>query len=125
MITANLAGSASSSKVRAQDRTKDSNCHSSRLNLPDSLESEIAAAEASLSKYKNDAANKCDEGRDCEAAKTEAKRLRNMIREYRRRKCMRDYQACAYLTCVGLVLLIAIVLIILAASGIISPDGAS
>ena len=122
MITANLAGSSSSAKLRS-DRGKDSNTHSSRLNLPDSLESEIAAAEASLSKFYQDATN-CD-GIDCEAAKTEAKRLQSMIKQYKRQKCIRDYQACAYLTCVGLVLTIAIILIILAASGILSPDGTS
>ena len=53
------------------------------------------------------------------AMEEEAKRLRQLIIEYRRKKFCKDYKTWAYLLCVAAVVIGAIVLIILAGMGII------
>jgi hypothetical protein len=119
MITANVAGS-SGSHLRTDRGARESRSHS-RQNLNDILESEVAAAEASLSKYKNGNRDMSDvRWTDIEAA--EAKRLQELVDSYHRRRCLSDYKSWGPLVCVASVIIFAIVLVILAASGVLSTD---
>ena len=53
------------------------------------------------------------------AMQEEAKRLRQLISEHRRKKCCKDYKTWAYMICVASILIGTIVLIILAGMGIV------
>ena len=117
MITANLAGT---THLRT-DRHRDSSNSHSRLNLND-LDSEIAAAEANLSKHITTQQHQIQNGSDSCFPDTEAQKLQGMIDEYRRKRCLRDYKSWGYLACVGFVIIGTIVLIVLLATGIISLD---
>ena len=105
MITANLAGT-HGSHLRSERRDSPAITHS-RLNLSDGLDGDG-----------NGDINNGEQALDPEAAK----KLQAMVREYRIKRCLRDYQTWGYLTCVALVVISAIVLIILAASGVLSAD---
>ena len=52
----------------------------------------------------------------------EAKRLRQLIIEHRRKKCCKDYKTWAYMICVASILIGTIVLIILAGMGIVKVN---
>ena len=49
----------------------------------------------------------------------------SLLNEYRRNRCKGDYKSWAYMTCVGLVVVAAIVLVIMAASGYLNIDSGS
>ena len=68
--------------------------------------------------------NGCDTRTDEERKADEDKvnQLRKMISERRRKRFFRDYKNIAYLVCVASVILAAIVLIVLAATGVISAN---
>ena len=110
MITANLAGT-SGGHLRP-DRARDSASHS-RLNLND-----VGLDPETGEKYLN------GEAMD-EANTGTAKRVQNMVQPKRIKKCLNDYKSWGYMACVGIVIVTAIVLIILAASGLLNTDGNS
>jgi len=56
------------------------------------------------------------------AMQEEAKRLRQLISEHRRKKCCKDYKTWAYMICVASILIGTIVLIILAGMGIVKVN---
>ena len=56
------------------------------------------------------------------AMQEEAKRLRQLIIEHRRKKCCKDYKTWAYMICVASILIGTIVLIILAGMGIVKVN---
>ena len=56
------------------------------------------------------------------AMQEEAKRIRQLIIEHRRRKCCKDYKTWAYMICVASILIGTIVLIILAGMGIVKVN---
>ena len=105
MITANLAGT-SGSHLRP-DRNRDSASHS-RLNLND-----VGIDPETGEKYLNGEAG---DGTDSETRK----RFR-----YRIKRCLSDYKSWGYMACMGIVIVTAIILVILAASGLLNTDGTS
>ena len=52
-----------------------------------------------------------------ERLEVDPERMQSLLDEYRRKRCVKDYKSWAYMGCVGLVVVAALVLIILAASG--------
>ena len=110
MITANLAGT-SGSHLRP-DRNRDSASHS-RLNLND-----VGLDPETGEKYQNGEAGD-------ETNSESAKRFQNMVHQYRIKRCLSDYKSWGYMACVGIVIVTAIILIILAASGHLNTDGSS
>ena len=103
MITANLAGSAVS-HLRPERMHRDSKSHS-RQNLNEASE----CFDAEAAGYKRIQLTTAD-GTDVIARAGEAATNK------------RNYKAWAYMGCVGLVIVVSIILIILAASGILSTD---
>ena len=104
MITANLAGSHRSCLRSDRRGSPTDSCRISRLNLSDGLDGEA----------NGDTING-EQTLDPEAAK----KLQDMVRQYKIKRCLSDYQTWGYLICVAFVVIFAIVLIILAASGVI------
>ncbi len=98
MITANLAGSASSHLRNERNH----NYSHSRLNLNNDGDSETASR------------HKDDPGWDNNGLHSSKETLMQ--------KCSRWYQTWLYLTCVAVILIGAIILIVLLATGIISPN---
>ena len=121
MITANVAGSSGSSALRDRcaDRRKSSSPNS--LSSSDLHEMEAELNEHANKKHDDDG---CDTRTDEERKADEEKvnQLRKMISERRRKRFCRDYKNIAYLACVASVILAAIVLIVLAATGVISAN---
>ena len=121
MFTANLAGSAGGSHLRP-DRDhgghRDSNTHS-RMNLHeiDQLGSDEEAIKRLQAAHNKDGNN--------ERLEVDPERMQSLLNEYRRKRCQGDYKSWAYMGCVGLVVLAAIVLVILAASGYLNVDSNS
>lgn len=112
MITANLAGTAGS-HLRTDRSHRDSNSHS-RHNLHELLECEAAVEAGLLNHEAGD--TRTAEGRQA----AEQQRLQQLIDQYKRRKFLRDYKTWLYLGCVGIVVVGAIVIVILAATGVIT-----
>ena len=57
-----------------------------------------------------------------QAHENKVNQLRTLIEEHRRKKCWKDYKSYAVFLCMGSVIIAAIVLIIMAAMGIIFTD---
>ena len=57
-----------------------------------------------------------------ERLEVDPERMQSILDEYRRKRCVRDYKAWAYMGCVGCVVLAAIILVILAASGLLNTE---
>ncbi len=113
MITANLAGSTGSHL-----RTDRGHSHS-RQDLNEILENE---AGLHACQYVNGADDPRTEEEKRADAEANAKRLQQIVDEYKRRKCLKDYKTWGYLACVGVVVVAAIILIVLAASGFLNLD---
>ena len=56
------------------------------------------------------------------AMQEEAKRIRQLIIEHRRKKCCKDYKTWAYMICVASILIGTVVLIILAGMGLVKVN---
>lgn len=121
MFTANLAGSAGSHLRPDRDHGhghRDSNTHS-RMNLHeiDQLGSDEEAIKRLQAAHNKDG--------NTERIEVDPERMQSLLNEYRRKRCQGDYKSWAYMTCVGLVVLAAIVLVILAAMGHLNLDSSS
>ena len=116
MITANIAGSASG-HVRHSDRQNrsDSDCSYSSTDLED-IERKIECKETA--DFQNGGTEYTEEERL--ALEEEARRIRQLIIEHRRKKFCKDYKTWGYLLCVASVVIGAIVLIVLAGMGLIN-----
>lgn len=121
MITANVAGS--SGHVRRDRRDSDS----SSISSADLEEIERKCNDSRRQHNGQGGANSADEYTDeqRQALEDEAKRLRQLISEHRRKKFFKDYKTWGYLLCVATVVIGAIVLIILLGTGVISTDTSS
>ena len=113
MITANIAGA---SGVRGldnrRDRGSDSECSYSSADIE----------EIERNYTQNGGAQTMSEDERL-ALEEEAKRIRQLIIEHRRKKFCKDYKTWAYLFCVAAVVIGAIVLIVLAGMGLINATG--
>ena len=120
MFTANLAGSASSHLRPYDSSTKNDPNYfrSSHLNL-----NEIEQADEETKKRLFGGNSSVDGGginsldTNNERLEIDPERLQSLLNERRRQRCMRDYKTWAYLSCVALIVIGAIVLIILVGSG--------
>jgi len=120
MITANIAGSAGGgSHVRSGgDRHRDSDsCNSEDLR---EIEAELQQHTKHHRPQNGGPDTRTSQQREADDA--EAQRIRQRIIEHRRKRFCKDYKTIAYLSCVGFVLIGAIVLVILFAMGIFSID---
>ncbi len=118
MITANLAGS-TGSHLRAERGHRDSGSHSrletdSRFNLSEASECEADGGYGHHHQHYHHRESEVEVGsRGEDASASKCSRI------------LRSYKTWGSLACVGLVLVISIVLIILAASGVLSTDSES
>lgn len=123
MITANVAGS-SGSHVRRDRRDSGSSISSADLE-------EIERKCNDSRRHQNgQGANGSGQVEDYtdeqrQALEEEAKRIRQLILEHRRKKFLKDYKTWGYLLCVATVVIGAIVIIILLGAGVISTDTSS
>ena len=122
MITANVAG------ILGGDRKGcgDSNSTLSSDELQE-MENQLNEAENSSKKAAVTTDEICHQDDDLrtveerqQAHENKVNQLRRLIEEHRRKKCWKDYKSYAVFLCMGSVIIAAIVLIILAAMGIIS-----
>ena len=118
MITANVAG------ILGGDRKGCADSNSLSSDELQEMENQLNA-EAKCSKAADVTEISQDDPRTVEerqAHENKVNQLRILIEEHRRKKCWKDYKSYAVLLCMGSVIIAAIVLIILAAMGIISTD---
>ena len=116
MFTANLAGSASS-HLRPYDTKRDSGS-GSRFNL-DKIGQAALDEESKKRLYGNgnnsEQLNNVQQNDD--RLEVDPERMQSILNERRRQRCLKDYRTWAYLICVGIIVIGALVLIILAALG--------
>lgn len=115
MFTANLAGSASS-HLRPYDTKRDSHSSHSRLNLHE-IDQIALDEDAKRRLYGNHAGMHNTSETNCERLEVDPERMKAILNEKKREQFMRDYKTWGYLACVALIVIAAIILIILAATG--------
>ena len=118
MFTANLAGSASS-HLRPFDTKRDSNCHTnSRLNLHEIGQAGIdEETKSRLYGNGNNVETVNNLQTNYDRLEVDPERTQSILNERRRHRCLTDYKTWAYLIFVGIIVIGAIALIILAALG--------
>ncbi len=111
MISANIA--ASSHLKRRRDSDSDSSGDLEEIERKYPSENGNAEGQDNLD---------CLTQEERAAREEEARRIRQLIIEHRRKKCLKDYKTWGYLVCVAVIVIGAIVLIVLAGAGVISTD---